>query len=112
MASIAATREPVTLKGPLTASLIFHGALALLFIGSAIYSHTGEDWGGPGGAVTVGVVGSLPAVPLPTPEVSTPSRVVDESKGLYKTEPPEVPSTPPPDSIPIPKFDKLKPPPK
>jgi protein TonB len=112
MASTAAIRAPETLKGPLTFSLAFHGVLALLFVGSAIFSHSGNDWGGPGGAVTVGVVGSLPAVPLPTPEVSTPSRVVDESKGLYKAEPPAMPTPPPPDAVPIPKFDKLKPPPK
>jgi hypothetical protein len=67
MASTAAIRPPETLKGPLTFSLVFHVALALLFVGSAIFSHKGDDWGGPGGAVTVGVVGSLPAVPLPTP---------------------------------------------
>ena len=110
MASYAAIREPENLKRPLWFSLAFHGALVLLFIGNAIYSHTGNDWGGPGGAITVGVVGSLPAVPLPTPEVVTPSRVVDESKGLYKAEPPEAPPIVPPDALPIPKFDKVKPP--
>ena len=98
MASYAAIREPESLKRPLWFSLAFHGALVLLFIGNAIYSRTGNDWGGPGGAITVGVVGSLPAVPLPTPEISTPSRVVDESKGLYKAEPPEAPPIVPPDS--------------
>ena len=110
MASYAAIREPESLKRPLWFSLAFHGALVLLFIGNAIYSRTGNDWGGPGGAITVGVVGSLPAVPLPTPEISTPSRVVDESKGLYKAEPPEAPPIVPPDALPIPKFDKVKPP--
>src|SRR6202522_336094 len=103
MAFAAATRAPETLKGPLSFSLVFHGVLALLFIGSAIFSHTGNDWGGPGGAITVGVVGSLPAVPLPTPEVVTPSRGVGESKGLYKAEPPEAPPIVPPDALPIPK---------
>src|SRR6202453_4635442 len=110
MASYAAIREPESLKRPLWFSLAFHGALVLLFIGNAIYSRTGNDWGGPGGAITVGVVGSLPAVPLPTPEISTPSRVVDESKGLSKAEPPEAPQSVPPDALPIPKFDKVKPP--
>jgi len=110
MASYAAIREPESLKRPLWFSLAFHGALVLLFVGNAIYSRTGNDWGGPGGAITVGVVGSLPAVPLPTPEVVTPSRVVDESKGLYKAEPPAAPPIVPPDALPIPKFDKVKPP--
>jgi periplasmic protein TonB len=109
MASAIATRAPESLKGPVWFSLAFHGVLALLFVGSAIFSHTGEDWGGPGGAITVGVVGSLPAVPLPTPEVVTPSRVVDESKGLYKAEPEAKPVVPP-DATPIPKFEKNKPP--
>ena len=109
MAYAVANRAPESLKGPLSFSLVFHGALAVLFISSAIFSHTGNDWGGPGGAVTVGVVGSLPAVPLPLPDVVTPSRVVDESKGLYKAEPAPKP-VPPPDATPIPKFEKNKPP--
>src|SRR5580692_11862064 len=94
MASYAAIREPESLRRPWWFSLAFQGALVLLFIGNAIYSRTGNDWGGPGGAITVGVVGSLPAVPLPTPEVVTPSRVVDESKGLYKAEPAQTPVPP------------------
>ena len=109
MASYAAIREPESLKRPLWFSLAFHGALVLLFIGNAIYSRTGNDWGGPGGAITVGVVGSLPAVPMPRPAVETPSRVVDESKGLYKAEPQPKPVVPP-DATPIPKFEKNKPP--
>jgi periplasmic protein TonB len=107
MASIAANPTPDTLKGPLSISLVLHGALALLFIGSAVFSHQGDSWGGPGGAITVGVVGSLPAVPMPRPEVETPSRVVDESKGLYKAEPQPKPVVPP-DATPIPKFEKNK----
>ena len=109
MAALAANRSADNLTGPLSASLVLHAGLAVLFIGSAIYSHTGETWGGPGGAITVGVVGSLPAVPLPRPEVETPSRVVDESKGLYKAEP-QPKAVPPPGATPIPKFEKNKPP--
>jgi periplasmic protein TonB len=109
MAALAANRSADNLKGPLSASLVLHAGLVVLFIGSAIYSHQGESWGGPGGAITVGVVGSLPAVPMPRPEVASESRVVDESKGLYKAEPqPKV--EPPPDATPIPKFEKNKPP--
>lgn len=109
MAALAANRRADNLTGPLSASLVLHAGLAVFFIGSAIYSHTGENWGGPGGAITVGVVGSLPAVPLPRPDVETPSRVVDESKGLYKAEP-QPKAVPPPDATPIPKFEKNKPP--
>ena len=32
-------------------------------------------------------MGNVPAIPLPHPDVVSPSRVVDESKGLYKAEP-------------------------
>jgi protein TonB len=54
-------------------------------------------------------VGNVPAVPLPKPDVASENRVVDESKGLYKTEP--VPPPPiPQDATPIPKFEKNKPP--
>src|SRR3984957_533364 len=109
MATLAANPPSDKLAGTLSASLVLHVGLVVLFIGSAIYSHQGDSWGGPGGAVTVGVVGSLPAVPMPRPEVETPSRVVDESKGLYKVEP-QPKAVPPPDATPIPKFDKKKPP--
>src|ERR1700733_14216248 len=109
MAALAANPRSDNLTGPLSASLVLPAGLVVLCIGSAIHSHQGDSWGGPGGAVTVGVVGSLPAVPMPRPEVETPSRVVDESKGLYKAEP-QPKAVPPPDATPIPKFDKKKPP--
>ncbi|HXW55578.1 MAG TPA: TonB family protein [Candidatus Cybelea sp.] len=111
MSAIAAQQPIPSLKGPLTYSILFHAALAGLLVYSG-YTHRGANWGGPGGAVTVGLVGSVPGIPMPQPEVVSPSRVVDETKGLYKTEPPpEVkPSPPPPDVVPIQKF-KLKPPP-
>ncbi|MGA7918561.1 MAG: energy transducer TonB [Candidatus Acidiferrales bacterium] len=108
MTAIAAERPADSLRGYLLVALLLHGCLAVLFIGSAIYSHQGDSWGGPGGAITVGVVGSLPAVPLPRPEVETPNRVVDESKGLYKAERQPKPLPPPPDATPIPKFEKNK----
>jgi protein TonB len=87
--ALSATTYPVDegLKRPMTLSIAFHAALAAMLVVSTIYSHRGENWGGPGGA----------------------SRVVDESKGLYKSEPqPKAP--PPPDATPIPKFEKNKPP--
>ena len=48
-----------------------------------VHSPRGENWGGPGGSVTVGLVGNVPAIPLPHPDISTTSRVVDNTKGLY-----------------------------
>lgn len=114
MASYAENPIADNLAQPLgmnfAASLIFHGALvALLFI-SAHYSPHEDSWGGPGGAITVGVVGSVPGIPMPRPELATPNRVVDESKGLYKSEPPPKVPEKQPDATPIPKFDRVKPP--
>ena len=43
--------------------------------------------------MTVDVVGSVPAIPLPHPDVESTNRVVDNTKGLYKAEPPK--PTPP-----------------
>jgi len=110
MASSATTYAvDESLKRPMTLSIAFHAALAAMMVLSTIYSHRGENWGGPGGAITVGLVGSVPGVPLPKPDVESTSRVVDESKGLYKSEPqPKVP--PPTEATPIPKFERNKPP--
>jgi protein TonB len=110
MATVSTTRiEEAGLSRPLTFSLLFHGGLLTLLVTSGFYSHRGDSWGGPGGAISVGIVGSVPGVPMPRPEVETPNRVVDESKGLYKSEPqPKV--QPPVDATPIPKFERNKPP--
>ncbi len=91
-------------------SLVFHAVLAALLVISAMYSHQEESWGGPGGAISVGVVGSVPGIPMPRPDVETTNRVVDESKGLYKAEPPPRIPERQPDAVPIPKFDRIKPP--
>jgi protein TonB len=112
MASAAAVRVPDDLKGPLWVSGAFHAALIAFLIFEGYYAHNGSSWGGAGGAITVGVVGSVPGIPMPRPEVITPNRVVDDSKGLYKTEPPKIPQPPPKDTETIPKFLKTKPPPK
>jgi periplasmic protein TonB len=112
MASIAATRPPDTLKRPLWLSVAFHVALVAFLMIEGIYSQRGASWGGPGGAITVGIVGSVPGIPMPRPEVVTPNRVVDESKGLYKTEPPPEVKQKPPDAVPLPKFMQAKPVPK
>lgn len=108
MSSIAAQRPAPGLKGPLTYSVLMHALLGGLLIYSGI-SHRGENWGGPGGSMSVGLVGSVPAVPLPRPDMVSPSRNVDETKGLHETEPaPEI-KAPEPDAIPITKFKLKKP---
>lgn len=108
------------LKAPLGYSVVFHVILFGALISSAVFSHQGESWGGAGGQGTIDVnlVGSVPAIPLPKPDVTTNSRVVDNSKGLYQTEvqpkdlPAPQPKAPPPDeskAIYLPKFDTKKP---
>ncbi|MGD0955643.1 MAG: TonB family protein [Candidatus Acidiferrales bacterium] len=109
MSSIAITRPAETLRRFTLISVLLHLLLAAFATVSTFLSRSGETWGGPGGSVTVGVVGSLPAIPLPRPDVESPNQVVDESKGLFKSEPQPVPK-PPPDAVPIPKFEKNKPP--
>jgi protein TonB len=74
------------LRTPLLWSAAMHSALFTLFLFAAVRAPRGEGWGGIGGAVTVGLVGNLPGVPLPRPEAITGSRVVDETRGLHKDE--------------------------
>jgi periplasmic protein TonB len=109
MTTLAAIRPDDALKRYFYISLIIHMTFCVL---GGMYSYfyaRSADWGGPGGSITVGIVGSLPAIPLPRPEVVSENRVVDESKGLYKTEP-AAPPKPPVDATPIPKFERNKPP--
>src|SRR5262249_43600304 len=110
----AIERPDDTLKIPLSLSVGMHTVLAALLIYSGWRAQTGDLWGGPGGgSITVGLVGNVPGIPMPRPEVESPSRVVDESKGLYKAEePPEIKQPPPPDMIALPKFKLEKPQPK
>jgi TonB family protein len=111
MTAIATYRAAEDLKKPFWYSVAFHAALLSLAVIPIVFPHNVENWGSTGGgSVKVGIVGSVPQIPLPRPEISTPSRVVDETKGLYKAEPPEI-KAPPPDAIPIPRFEHLKPPP-
>ncbi len=67
-------------------------------------------WGGSGaggGAVQLKLVGSLPAIPMPSPSAVTASRVVDLTKGLYKSEPPpKIPFDP--NAVKLPQFLKDK----
>jgi periplasmic protein TonB len=100
-----------SLKPMLIWSAIFHGAIAATMLFSTLLSNNkGENWAGSAGgaSVSVGLVGSVPAIPLPKPEAVTESRVVDESKGLYKEEPKPKPVAPPPTSIPLPELNHEK----
>ncbi len=109
MPAHSAIRPEESLRRFLKYSIFLHCALLAAAIVSTVVSHSGENWGAPGGSVTVGLVGSVPAIPLPRPEVETPNRVVDNSKGLFKAEPKPAPK-PEQDATPIPKFEKNKPP--
>jgi periplasmic protein TonB len=110
MTTIAATRPPAdSLKTPLLLALVLHGCLLVgALVGGYFQGHE-NSWGGPGGSINVGIVGSMPAIPLPTPEVQNTSRVVDNSKGLYQSKPLPPPVIPQ-DATPIPEFLKSKPP--
>jgi protein TonB len=89
---------------------VFHFLLAGLLVVSTLLSHRGAMWGGAGkggGQVQVTLVGSLPAIPLPTPDIVTTSRVVDVTRGLYKSQPPpKVPFQP--NATKLPRFLKNK----
>jgi periplasmic protein TonB len=98
------------LRKPFLWSFFLHVILFASMIFSAAFNRSGDTWGGPGGgnSVAVGLVGSLPGVNLPRPEAVTQSRVVDTSKGLYKSEPPPKPAPEQPDVKKIPEFTKEK----
>jgi periplasmic protein TonB len=112
MSTVPMHADDGSLKGPLFWSLLLHSAVVVSLAASTLISQRGDGWAGSagGGAVSVKLVGGVPGIPLPRPEVMTPSRVVDNTKGLYKSEPPPKIETPPPDVKRIPEFSKLKPP--
>jgi periplasmic protein TonB len=95
-----------TLRGTLLVSVVLHG---MLFAGTFIYAALGLHWAGgwgknwgPGGAVRVNAVASLPGIPLPSPQASTENTLATQNPGLYKSEP--KPAPPPPEAKKIPKF--------
>lgn len=110
MELVSAQHSPESLRGPFGFSLAFHFVLLGFLVLSSVLTHRGElGWGAPGGgAVTLGLVGSVPGISLPRPEVVSTNRMVDETKGLYKSE--EKPKEPETDATPIPKFERNKPP--
>lgn len=96
------------IKTALVFSVTMHAVLLGSLTISNFLSHRGEFWGGPGGSsVTVGLVAEVAGVPLPRPEAMTTSRVVDETKGLYKEEPKA--KQPEDNAAKIPRFEKDKP---
>ena len=106
-----APRHPAdpSLKGTLVVSAIFHAGLASAMVLSAYIARTGEHWGGIGGGdVRVGIVQKMPGIPLPKPAAITENRVVDETKGLYKSEP-KAKEAPAPDAHTLPAFKENKP---
>jgi len=96
-----------TLRGTVLVSLLLHIALFLTLVLYATFApHWGGGWGknwGAGDATRIGAVSSLPGIPLPAPLLSTPSTVVTQNTGLFKTEP-EPKVEPPPEAQVIPKF--------
>ena len=76
------------IRTALVYSISMHALLLGTLTLSNFLSHRGEFWGGPGGgSVTVGLVAGVTGMTLPRPDAMTTSRVVDETKGLYKSEP-------------------------
>ncbi len=109
MAAVRIAVNDESLKAPLAWSLLLHLVLFASLGASTVLSHRGQSWGGPGGgAISVKLVGGLSGIPLPRPEVVTANRVVDPTKGLYKSEPAPKKIQPPPDAAAIPEFKKEK----
>ena len=110
MSSTAVQFDAYGLKKPLAWSLGFHAILFSSLAVSTLLSHRGDAWGGAGGdgAVSVGLVANLPGVTLPRPDAVTTSRVVDTSKGLYKSEPQPKPKEVETEVKKIPEFAKEK----
>lgn len=108
MSAIAATRPPAdSLKTPFILAIILHGCVLVFAVVGGYFAGRETPWGGPGGSISVGIVGSVPAIPLPAPDVQTNNRVVDNSKGLYESKPLPPPVVPP-DATEIPEFLKNK----
>jgi TonB family protein len=97
------------LRGSLVASVLFHIALGIFALAyPLLHFHHGIGWGGAqGSAIRVSVVTTLPGIPLPHPELRTPSTVVTRNPGLYEAEPqPRLQS--PPNAVELPRFKDLR----
>ena len=105
--------ERESLRNTLAVSLGLHMLLLVVAVGYTVIGprmggRWGNSWGSEGSAVRVGVVTSVPGMPLTAPPVAMPSTVATQNPGLYKTE--EVkPEPPKPDTTEIPKFKESVP---
>jgi protein TonB len=110
MATARVHLDEESLKAPLFWSLLLHSVVVVSLGVSTLISHQGDNWSGSpgGGSISVKLVGGVPGIPLPRPEEVTNSRVVDTTKGNFKTEPQPKPVAPPPDVKRIPEFKKEK----
>src|SRR5436309_13255369 len=98
-------------KGPITASLFFHGAIVGLIIAyGAWMGFSRNEWGGgekmTGDAISATLVGAS-AIPLPR-EQPTENIVANESPAVTHSQPKEV-APPEPKAIEIPETVKIKP---
>jgi TonB family protein len=110
MTTAAAYPEEVSLKRFLLYSVVLHSSLAVFIVASAIFHWNREQWSGTGSlgnSAKVNLVSSG-GLPLPKPAVVSESQVVDQTKSLYREEPPKPPE-PKTEAVKIPKFDKEKP---
>jgi protein TonB len=100
--AIAIRNDPF--GGGLAGSFLLHAALAALFVGSAWYLHTGENWGSSipsTGTIQATMVSSLPF----PPKVTTDQENVLATENPSPAPAPPAPKTvavPQPDAIPIP----------
>ena len=104
------TPDELELKRFLGYSVGLHVTITAIMLIGAWLQHSGNVWGGVGGAdsgVKVSLVSSA-GIPMPQPVVPTTSDTVDPTKGLAKEEP-KKPEPPPKDALEIKKFEKNKP---
>ena len=98
-------------KGPVTASLAFHGAIVMAIVAYGSWmGFSRNEWGSgetiTGEAISATLVGAS-AIPLPR-ERQTENIVANESAAVAHSEPKEV-APPQPKAIPIPETVKIKP---
>ncbi len=115
MSVALANSDEITLRKFLVYSLVLHAIVAAALAVSIIYQYKGNQWLGVGtvqGDTKVTLVAPEAAgIPMPKPDVETESKMVDNTKSLYKEEPkpPEIPEPPQPE-LKIPRFkDEPKP---
>jgi TonB family protein len=90
--------DPEKLNPSLAMSILLHAGLfgVVLFAPALFPMGSAENWGSAsaGEGMNVNIVGSLPGMALPAPEVKTEDAAANDSKGFYKSDP--APPTPPP----------------